>query len=127
LPGRREHYRRYGHRSTLASVHDRFERIVACAGDRLTVFRAQRDGVLLGVLGLLEGGRELYSRIIGCRPDRNCTYFELTYYAPVRHAIAREIRAIHYGPLSLDAKRQRGCTVSPRQGWIAEVGETPRG
>lgn len=86
------------------------------APEDLTVFTASKDGTMLGFGLMVRDGEEWTAAIAGTnyrREDSEFTYFANLYYQPAALASAHGIRTIGYGPGSWDAKRRRGCELSP--------------
>ena len=46
-------------------------------------------------------------------PDASYGYFSCMFYQPVECAPARGVEVLAYGYGTLDAKRRRGCQLSP--------------
>lgn len=57
--------------------------------------------------------------------DRDLTYFQLTFYEPIRLAAERGLKFINFRPGSDEAKRLRGCR--PRHLYVSLVPTTQRG
>jgi hypothetical protein len=92
-------------------------------GDHSLVFRAERDGKLVGFAMCLydRERREIYGRSVGfddADPASRYCYFVLAYQEipawSARHGISR----IWYGMSTSEAKRARGCTLIPLHGLV---------
>ncbi|MGC9665979.1 GNAT family N-acetyltransferase [Planosporangium sp. 12N6] len=82
----------------------------------ITVFTADKDGEMLGFGLFVKDGSEWTAAIAGTnyrRPDSEFTYFANLYYQPAAAAPEAGVTTIGYGPGSWDAKRRRGCHLSP--------------
>jgi len=82
---------------------------------------ARRGADVLGFGLFYEAGRELYARAVGfdyarLGPERS--YFSVLFYEPLRYAIATQLRRVHYGIESYDAKLLRGCGLQTSLGWF---------
>ncbi|MEV6006190.1 GNAT family N-acetyltransferase [Streptomyces sp. NPDC051976] len=92
-------------------------------GDHSLVFRAERDGRLVGFAMCLHDRerQEIYGRSVGfddADPASRYCYFVLAYQEipawSARHGISR----IWYGMSTSEAKRARGCTLVPLHGLV---------
>lgn len=84
--------------------------------DDITVFTADKDGEMLGFGLFVKDGSEWTAAIAGTNyrhPDSEFTYFANNYYQPAETAPRVGVTMISYGPGSWDAKRRRGCRLSP--------------
>ncbi|MFF7991028.1 hypothetical protein ACFZDG_14730 [Kitasatospora xanthocidica] len=86
------------------------------APEDLTVFTASKNGTMLGFGLMVRDGAEWTAAIAGTNyrtEESEFTYFANLYYQPAALASTYGIRTISYGPGSWDAKRRRGCRLSP--------------
>jgi uncharacterized protein len=94
-----------------------FEMIRTCvAADDITVFTVAKDGRLLSFSLFIQDGPEWTVMLIGSvydDPDASYGYFSAMFYQPAEQAARRGVRLLAYGYGSLDAKRRRGCQLSP--------------
>lgn len=107
----RDHYRKFGHRATLADAADRLRRARAIPG--ASVLAATDDSGIRGisVVAVDLVRKELFSRLSACRRDTAFSYFNLIFYARVDEAAARGATTLHYGDTTYAPKVQRGCTL----------------
>jgi uncharacterized protein len=87
------------------------------------VFRCERGGALVAFSLGYQYGDAVVMRVVGIDYDRSQRgdYFETLFYAPIREALERGARSIHFGSESYRAKILRGCAVEPL--WSAIDGE----
>jgi hypothetical protein len=94
----------------------------ASLGDELVIFTAERDGQVIGFILFCEYENALYARATGFRhTDLGKTdfcYFNLLYYEPLRWAMERGIKRIHYGFAAYEAKIRRGCEPHVAMGYL---------
>ncbi|MFC0003449.1 peptidogalycan biosysnthesis protein [Micromonospora siamensis] len=121
----RDHYRKFGHRSTLADAADRLHRARAIPG--ALVLSATDDTGIRGVsvLAVDPVRRELFSRLSACRRDDDFTWFNLTFYARIDTAVARGATTLYYGDTTYTPKVQRGCTLRGLTTYVRLVDAEP--
>jgi predicted N-acyltransferase len=89
-----------------------FETVREYLGHGAVVYAAFMDSVLIGFMLLLRRDKRAYALELGVDPElgnKNATYFNLDYYAPLSDAIEDGTRWIHVGGGLRDAKIRRGC------------------
>jgi predicted N-acyltransferase len=109
------HQRKYGDLVTDAQMARYLRLQEAYLGETSTVFVEERDGDILGFTLYYAHGGTLYSRAGGFDPRRAApyAYFNVSVYAPIRHAIERGLTTLDLGLGSYQAKRLRGADVTP--------------
>ena len=87
-------------------------------GAQARVFTARKDGVITGVLVMLERNATAFPVAVGIDPasPNDYTYFRLTYYSLIAHAIQAGTRRIYYGRGMYEVKVRRGCRLAAT--WI---------
>jgi predicted N-acyltransferase len=114
--------RRYGSGAPGEHWRQLLRRQAADLAGHATVFTCRRDGRLLGAcLGYAWQGT-LYLKLCGFDYDRLCgsfEYFNLVYYAPIRHVYEKGLSRIHYGREAFEAKLNRGARLAPL--WSMEI------
>ncbi|AUG78793.1 hypothetical protein CFP65_4026 [Kitasatospora sp. MMS16-BH015] len=107
------HMRRYGHPAEPAASRQLITSIQTHRTGTGRVFEAWRGTELIGFVVCYQLGDVFYPKMIGVAEGekRSSAYFNLTYYEPVRVALAEGIRQIVYGPEAYGAKALRGCAL----------------
>jgi hypothetical protein len=108
------HQRKYGDLSTDAEAMDYLRAQERYLGAASTVFVDERDGGDVRGFGLYYAhGDAFYSRACGFDAQRAApfAYFNLSIYAPIRHAVEHGLAALELGLGSYEAKRLRGAEV----------------
>ncbi|WP_168188764.1 GNAT family N-acetyltransferase [Thermoflavimicrobium daqui] len=113
--------RKYGHEVDQVVERRRFERLKDMFGEQITVFGC-KDGDQLLSFTLFIRDRDIWHAFFtGSEyddPRAKFTYFENTFYQPVEQAAVYGVTCISYGHAATDAKRRRGCRLTPVGGWI---------
>jgi predicted N-acyltransferase len=120
--------RRYGHRIDDRQVQALLERQRDHLDDLSVVFLAHQAGRLVGFSLFYEWQSTLWARAVGTpppTPDTRFVYFDVLCYAPIRHAMARGLRAIDLGRGSLAGKLARGARPSPLWSFVWPSPATP--
>lgn len=97
-----------------AAIFDMIREYVA--PEDITVFTVSAGDRLLSFSLFIQDGPEWTVMLIGSvydDPDAAYGYFSCMFYQPVAQAPARGVRLLAYGYGTLDAKRRRGCQLSP--------------
>lgn len=119
------HKERHGRR-----VDERAERALLEAfagpelGERVTLFVADAAGKILGFALFLWDDVMWHAMFTGSDyddPRHKNAYFELMFYAPIRHAYEHGIGPLSFGYGTEEAKRRRGCTVTVARSWIVPI------
>jgi hypothetical protein len=123
-----EHYRKYGHANTLASVRNRLER-VSSFGDNVKVLVAEIAGRAVGFTAMVldPGRRRVVPRLFACEDNDAFVYFNLAFYEPVRAAALWGFGKIALGTTAYRAKLLRGAHLNVRSTWFAPLDEDLRG
>ena len=112
---------RYGHPVDVDAIRADHARIRDHLGSRVLIFHARRDGRTVGFALFYAHGDALWSRPTGfdyaSLGDDYC-YFNVLFYEPVRAAIERGLRRIHYGMGAYEAKATRGGKLTATVGYI---------
>lgn len=106
---------KYSVGGSVGSVLADYENLRATVDDRVLVFRAERDGQLLGMsLALLDGDR-LHVRLVGFdyAQELDFLYFNVLFYAPIEWGARNGITSYAFGTSSYPAKLARGCVPTP--------------
>jgi hypothetical protein len=121
----RDHYRKFGHRTSLAEATDRLRRAATIPG--ATALAVVDDDGLRGFAALAvdPSRRELFSRLGACRRDDVFSYFSLAFYARVDEAAKRGVRTLFYGDETYAPKVQRGCTLRGLTMYVHFLGWEP--
>lgn len=80
------------------------------------VFVSRRRGRAVGFALFYEWQGCLHARAAGfdyAATEGTATYFNLTFYLPIRHAIERRLRSLRWGLGTLESKRRRGAQLEP--------------
>lgn len=105
------HWFRYN-RKHLPYTPAFFEKVREYLGGGAVLYAAFKESVLIGFMLLLRKDKRAYALELGIDPelgDKNATYFNLDYYAPLAEAIENGTKRIHVGGGLRDAKLRRGC------------------
>jgi len=91
-----------------------FRQIKENFGNNAVIYTAVKDGIIIGVCIELRRGKEIFHSNIGV--DHNLsqndyTFFNLSYYEPIKHATQCKISRIYYGRGLYHTKIRRGCTA----------------
>jgi len=108
--------RRYGHGVSDAHVAALLQRQRRFLHDESVVFLARRGARLLGFSLFYQWRSCLWARAVGTpdpSPESRFVYFDVLFYSPIRHAIDRGLRRIHFGRGSLQGKVARGARLAP--------------
>ncbi|MFF0146634.1 peptidoglycan biosynthesis/recognition protein [Amycolatopsis sulphurea] len=106
---------KYAVGGSVESVLADYENLRATVEDRLLVFRAERDGRLLGMsIALLDGDR-LHLRLVGFdySQELDFLYFTVLFYAPIEWGSRNGMTSYAFGTSSYPAKLARGCLPAP--------------
>lgn len=107
----------FGHEEDPAEIMRGFDRIRTHLHPFTRVLLAHRDERLIGYDLWYEYRERLYVKMGAYSREHvsntDFYYFNVTFYEAIRHAVARGLRAIHYGPESYEAKVMRGCRLQP--------------
>jgi uncharacterized protein len=112
---------KYGGYSTPQAERERLERLLAAFGPRLVLFCSVAEGETIAFSLLVEEGPAWYPLWTGQEyghPKARHLYFEAVFYAPVEAAIESGVETIDLGVGHSLAKRLRGATALPRDGWF---------
>jgi hypothetical protein len=93
--------------------------------DETRVMTARRDGKLLGFTLFAQDGPSWTALLTGADyddPDYRLTYFATAFYRPAALAPERGVRRISYGLGSWEAKRLRGCELTPLYAGVLAIG-----
>ncbi|TLQ47799.1 GNAT family N-acetyltransferase [Streptomyces marianii] len=107
------------YRGSCDPAHERstFEQLrELVAADDITIFTATKDGRLLNFGLFVRDGDEWVAFLTGAdyqSGQEGLGYFANLFYRPAALAPSLGIRTILYGPSARDAKRRRGCRVTP--------------
>jgi hypothetical protein len=104
--------RKYGGDLPFEEMHSFLSALDEVFGPRCVLFTVKLDGKLVGFSLAIEWGDRLYVRAIGFDYDalpHAAAYFNLGYYAPIRHGYERGLEGVHLGLGSYDAKVFRGA------------------
>jgi predicted N-acyltransferase len=85
--------------------------------DKTRMFCAMHDDVLVGFEYIVCYEEAYYTLAVAADPERasrGALYFNMNFYAPIRHAAVDHVKRIHFGGGSLDVKYRRGCAFMPR-------------
>jgi uncharacterized protein len=97
-----------------AAIFDLIRRYVA--PEDITVFTVMSGDKILSFSLFIQDGPEWTVMLIGSaygEPNAEYGYFSCMFYQPIELAPARGVELLAYGYGSLDAKRRRGCVLSP--------------
>lgn len=101
-------------RAEQAAIFDMIREHVA--SEDITVFTVSAGDRLLSFSLFIQDGPEWTVMLTGSTygdPDASYGYFSCMFYQPVECAPARGVEVLAYGYGTLDAKRRRGCQLSP--------------
>ncbi|PRY38868.1 GNAT family N-acetyltransferase [Umezawaea tangerina] len=101
-------------RADQAAIFDGIREHVA--PEDITVFTVSDGDKLLSFSLFIQDGPEWTVMLIGSdysEPDASYGYFSCMFYQPIELAPARGVELLAYGYGTLDAKRRRGCQLSP--------------
>jgi predicted N-acyltransferase len=101
-------------RAAQAAIFDMIREHVAPSD--ITVFTVSAGDRLLSFSLFIQDGPEWTVMLIGSdydSPDAGYGYFSCMFYQPAELAPARGVNLLAYGYGTLDAKRRRGCQLSP--------------
>jgi len=121
---RLNHAARYGRKVSEEKERARLTALVERFGEgHVLVFvaTAQSEHDTLAFSVVLDHRGEWYVLDSGAdydNPLHVLTYFDACYYVPIETAYDRGVGVLHYSLGSWDAKRYRGCTLVPRDGWV---------
>ena len=97
-----------------AAIFDMIRQHVA--PEDITVFTVSDGSRLLSFSLFIQDGPEWTVMLIGTaygQPNASYGYFSCMFYQPIEAAPARGVQLLAYGYGTLDAKRRRGCQLSP--------------
>ncbi|MDI5966018.1 GNAT family N-acetyltransferase [Streptomyces sp. SL13] len=96
----------------VTSVYDRQGRFL---GDSSTVLISEDDGKAVGFALRYRQGDMLYGRVAGFdySAPNLADYFNLVFYHPIAAGVGRDVRAIHLGLGTFEAKMVRGAQPNP--------------
>jgi predicted N-acyltransferase len=90
-----------------------YRRLNEFANDRIKLFVAKKDGEVVGFSCCFQQGETLDVHHCGFNygvlGEKDYTYFNLCYYAPIKWSIERGIKRIYYGGNLSNVKKRRGC------------------
>lgn len=84
--------------------------------DDTIVFTLARDGTTMSYCLMIRDGDQWTGMLTGSRysvAEASFGYFSTAFYQPAAAAPAHGVRTIAYGPAAVEAKRRRGCDVTP--------------
>jgi predicted N-acyltransferase len=108
------HQRKFGNPATDAETLRYLRQQETYLGAASTVFVDEQDGSdIRGFALTFTHGDTLYGRACGFAPQGAApfAYFNLTVYAPIRHAVEHGLTTLELGLGSYEAKRRRGAEV----------------
>jgi len=114
--------RKYGHRSDLLWAIRGYEQIKQNLASWARVFTVYKDTQPLAFALFYEKDGIYYCKQAGFDYEQlgnSSCYFNLVFYEPIRQAIARGIRSIHYGLESYETKLSRGCYLQKLWGYFS--------
>ncbi|MFI9388542.1 GNAT family N-acetyltransferase [Kutzneria sp. NPDC052558] len=123
---------KYGAGSTAESFLADFEDLAATVDEHVTVFEAERDGVLVGLCVCLRDGSTVHIRSVGfdyALAANDFIYFNLVFYEPITWGLDHGVTSFCLGNGAFPAKRRRGARLDPLYGvvrWPARVGDAGR-
>ncbi len=89
-----------------------FQQIKENFGDNSIVYAAVKEGIITGVQVVLRKGENALLSNIGVDYEyskNDCTFFNLSYYEPIKNAAESNIKKIYYGRGLYETKIKRGC------------------
>jgi hypothetical protein len=116
------HKARYGRAAEPERELALFTAIAEGFGEGATVFRATAgDGAVVSFALFLWDRQTWHAMATATdhqHPASDLSYFATMYYEPYRVAHDRGARVISYGLATGEAKRRRGCRLTPLSGWV---------
>jgi predicted N-acyltransferase len=108
------HQRKYGDPVTDPEAERYLRLQEAYLGAHSTVYVDERDGDIRGFALCYQQGDVVYGQVCGFDSQRATpfAYFNLSIYAPIRHAVEHGLAAVELGLGSYRAKRLRGAEVT---------------
>ena len=107
---------KYGAPADPGRERSYLDRLRTRPAEDLTVFTVQRGQRMLGFSLFVQDDDVWTAALTGTdyrAQESSFAYFATLFYQPAAHAPGKGIRTIGYGSGSLDAKRRRGCRVTP--------------
>jgi hypothetical protein len=123
---------KYGAGSTIESFMADFDDLAATVDEHITVFSAERDGVLIGLCVCLRDGSTVHIRSLGfdyALAANDFVYFNLVFYEPIVWGLENGVTDFCFGNGAYLAKCRRGARLEPLYGvvrWPARIGEAGR-
>ncbi|MEH1015648.1 GNAT family N-acetyltransferase [Micromonospora sp. CPCC 206060] len=126
VPLYRQLERRHGTELDTDELHRVLSEMARTCGDADRVFTARRAGRLVAACLCYVDGRQLIARMFAV--DYSATadafeYFGVTYYLPMRYAIAHGYRWLSLGTGTFGPKLARGAVLHPL--WAVDLSPTP--
>lgn len=113
---------RYGHEADAPDMSEMLGEQIRDVGEHIAFLCADDQGLVGFALGFpfgdtlsLRAGGFAYERL-----RHAAEYFNMAFYLPIRWAYEHDIRSLHLGIESLEAKTLRGAALSPL--WVTPVG-----
>ncbi len=94
---------------------DYFRQVKENFGDNAAVYAAFKDGKIIGVNIELRKGNEVFISNVGIEHERgnnDLTYFNLSFYEPIKNAIERNVSRIYGGNSLYKTKAKRGFKIA---------------
>jgi predicted N-acyltransferase len=108
----------HGHDTTGERLGAQLRRMAETLDDASIVFIAElpeREVIACCVTFTSAQGLHAYKMGLDYEASRRCAaYFNVAYYAPLGHAIARGLPRLQLGPAALETKLHRGATLESR-------------
>ncbi|HTI23233.1 MAG TPA: GNAT family N-acetyltransferase [Kutzneria sp.] len=112
---------KYGNSSTVESFMADFDDLAATVDEHITVFSAERDGVLTGVCVCLRDGSTVHIRSLGfdyALAANDFVYFNLVFYEPIVWGLDHGVTDFCFGNGAYLAKLRRGARLEPLYGVV---------
>jgi hypothetical protein len=113
------HARQHGKQADPAEERSWLGPLLRLFPERVTVYGAFTGAELRGFALFVDDGR-LWNAFAVARTDPDAdrdAYFELMYHTPTERAAGRGVTELSFGYGTAEAKRRRGCTLTPVPAW----------
>jgi predicted N-acyltransferase len=113
-------YRRYAGKASPLSP-EFFRAISSHCPGRAMAYCGFKEGRLRGYFLVLKGEKIWHGIVTGqeyVEKEKDFTFFNVTFYEPLRDAIAEGARRVYLGAASYEAKMRRGCRAEPLFMWL---------
>jgi predicted N-acyltransferase len=117
-------YRRYTGRASPLKP-DFFRTLSSHCPGRAVAYCGFKEGRLRGYFLVLKGEKIWHGILTGqeyVEEEKDFTFFNVTFYEPLRDAIAEGARRVYFGAASYEAKMRRGCRSEPLFMWLRSPG-----